>query len=141
MVDSIDSNGVEFSSVGSYEITADEFIQFSFTTSDTNLNQITDMQPTWILHDLEAGNSEDISDHMLQNALIWHATEVGDWKITAFMINDRGFNLTANFDVTVSHGVPVSLTLEQSVTTQDAGNFVDLLVTGTDSDGNQSLNL
>ena len=137
VVDSIDSNGVEFSSVGSYEITADEFIQFSFTTSDTNLNQITDMQPTWILHDLEAGNSEDISDHMLQNALIWHATEVGDWKITAFMINDRGFNLTANFDVTVSHGVPVSLTLEQSVTTQDAGNFVDLLVTGTDSDGNQ----
>ena len=53
------------------------------------------------------------------------------------MINERGFNLTANFDVTVSHGVPISLTLEQSVTTQDAGNFVDLQVTGTDSDGNQ----
>ena len=33
--------------------------------------------------------------------------------------------------------MPVSLTLQQSVTTQDAGNFVDLQVTGTDSDGNQ----
>ena len=137
VVDSIDSNGVEFSSVGSYDFTADDFIQFSFTTSDTNLNEIIDEQPTWILYDLGEDTSEDISDYMLQNGLIWHATEVGDWKITAYIINDRGFNLTANFDITVSHGAPVSLTLQQSVTTQDAGNFVDLQVTGTDSDGNQ----
>ena len=45
--------------------------------------------------------------------------------------------MTAKFDISVGHGVPISLSLQQSVSTQDAGNFVDLQVTGTDSDGNQ----
>ena len=74
---------------------------------------------------------------MEQNALIWQASEVGMWQISSFIVNNRGFNLTAQFDISVSHGTPVNLALLQSVTTQDAGNFVDLQVTGTDSDGNQ----
>ena len=45
--------------------------------------------------------------------------------------------MTAEFIISVEHGVPVSLTLQQSVSTQDAGNFVELQATGTDSDGNQ----
>ena len=74
---------------------------------------------------------------MQQNGLIWHAVDVGEYEITAYLVNNRGFNLSSEFIIVVGHGVPVSLALQQSVTTQDAGNFVDLQVTGTDSDGNQ----
>ena len=61
---------------------------------------------------------------MNQNALVWDATIVGEWLISAYLINDRGFNLTADFDVMVGHGIPVSLSLEQSVTTQDVGTLL-----------------
>ena len=137
LVTGIDSNGFAYSDVESFDITTDDFIDFEVSTTDTDLNIIDNPQVTWMIEDMSTGNVEDITGYMLQNGLVWDATIVGDWQISAYLINQRGFNLTAEFDIMVSHGVPVSLTLQQSVTTQDAGNFVDLQVTGTDSDGNQ----
>ena len=137
LVTGIDSNGFAYSDVESFDITTDDFIDFEVSTTDTDLNIIDNPQVTWMIEDMSTGNVEDITGYMLQNGLVWDATIVGDWQISAYLINQRGFNLTAEFDIMVSHGMPVSLTLQQSVTTQDAGNFVDLQVTGTDSDGNQ----
>ena len=137
LVTGIDSNGFAYSDVESFDITTDDFIDFEVSTTDTDLNIIDNPQVTWIIEDMSTGNVEDITGYMLQNGLVWDATIVGDWQISAYLINQRGFNLTQEFDIMVSHGMPVSLTLQQSVTTQDAGNFVDLQVTGTDSDGNQ----
>ena len=137
LVTGVDSNGFAYTDVESFDITTDDFIDFEVSTSDTDLNIIDNPQVTWIIEDMSTGNVEDITGYMLQNGLVWDATIVGDWQISAYLINQRGFNLTEEFDIMVSHGMPVSLTLQQSVTTQDAGNFVDLQVTGTDSDGNQ----
>ena len=137
IVSGIDSNGFNYDESEGFDITTDDFLDFDVTTSDTDLNIINNPQITWIIEDKSTGNIEDITSYMNQNALVWDATLVGEWLISAYLINDRGFNLTADFDVMVGHGIPVSLSLEQSVTTQDAGNFVDLQVTGTDSDGNQ----
>ena len=135
-VESTDSNGINYNNVELFDITSDEFVQFSFTMTDFDLNSIA-ISPLWVLENVDTGEITDITQDMGQNALIWHATEVGHWEITTYTINNRAFNLTAKFDIIVSHGAPVSLGLLQSVTTQDAGNFVDLQVTGTDSDGNQ----
>ena len=137
IVSGIDSNGFNYDESEGFDITSDDFLDFDVTTSDTDLNIINNPQITWTIEDKSTGNIEDITGYMNQNALVWDATIVGEWLISAYLINDRGFNLTADFDVMVGHGIPVSLSLEQSVTTQDAGNFVDLQVTGTDSDGNQ----
>ena len=56
----------------------------------------------------------DITDYMQQNALIWDAVGVGDYQMSAYLVNNRGFNLTAKFDISVGHGVPISLSLQQS---------------------------
>ena len=136
-VDSVDSNGLSYNELESYEITSDDFIQFSFTTYDGDGNEVSNNQPTWLLENVATGEITDISEAMFQNAYVWQATLVGDWQILTYLINQKGFNLSAEFDVSVSHGIPVQLTLQQTVTTQNAGDFVDLLVTGIDSDANE----
>ena len=136
-VSAIESNGVSYEDVDEFDITADDFVEFGVSTSDTDLNTIDNPQVTWLIEDKSTGSIEDITGYMQQNGLIWHAVDVGEYEITAYLVNNRGFNLSSEFIIVVGHGVPVSLALQQSVTTQDAGNFVDLQVTGTDSDGNQ----
>ena len=42
---SVDSSGVNYTNVELFEITADDFIQFSFTLTDFDLNQITNTKP------------------------------------------------------------------------------------------------
>ena len=136
-VSAIESNGVSYEDVDEFDITADDFVEFGVSTSDTDLNTIDNPQVTWLIEDKSTGSIEEITGYMQQNGLIWHAVDVGEYEITAYLVNNRGFNLSSEFIIVVGHGVPVSLALQQSVTTQDAGNFVDLQVTGTDSDGNQ----
>ena len=137
IVGASDSNGIPSTEVENFDITADDFIEFDVATSDTDLNIIDNAQVTWLIEQKSTGEVQDITAYMASNALVWNAVVVGDWEITAYIVNERGFNLTSQFDISVSHGVPVILALQQSVTTQDAGNFVDLQVTGTDADGNQ----
>ena len=101
---SIASSGVDYTNVELFEITADDFIQFSFTLTDFDLNQITNTKPSWTIENVDTGELSDITQYMEQNALIWQASEVGMWQISSFLINNRGFNLTAHFDISVSHG-------------------------------------
>ncbi len=136
-VSAIESNGVSYVDVDEFDLTADDFIQFGVSTTDTDLNVVNDAQVTWLIEDQLTNEIEDITNFMQQSALIWDAVGVGEYEITAYIVNNRGFNLTAKFDINIGHGVPILLTLQQSVSTQDAGNFVDLQVTGTDADGNQ----
>ena len=123
-----------------FSLTADDFIDFAVVTTDTDLNIVDDPQVTWLIKDKSTDISTDMTDYIQQNGYVWDAVSVGEYEITAYLLNNRDFNLTAKFDISVEHGVPISLSLQQSVSTQDAGNFVDLQVTGTDSDGINSLN-
>ena len=136
----IDSNGASYTEADMFSLTADDFIQFTVSTTDTDLNIVDDPQVTWLIKDKSTDISTDMTDYIQQNGYVWDAVSVGEYEITAYLLNNRDFNLTAKFDISVEHGVPISLSLQQSVSTQDAGNFVDLQVTGTDSDGINSLN-
>ena len=136
LVTAVESNGISYDDVDEFDITADDFIEFAISTSDADLNPITNPQVTWLLEDKNTDVVEDITDELLDNAFVWQAVNVGEFEITAYLVNNRGFNLTSDFVINIGHGVPIMLGLQQSVTTQDAGNFVDLQVTGTDADGN-----
>ena len=136
-VEATDSNGFNYDESESYQITSDDFVQFSFTTTDSNGNDVQDNQPTWLLENISSGEVIDISYILSQNGFVWQASSVGDWRISVFVINDKGFNLSTGFDISVTFGMPVELIVQQSATTQDAGNFIDLLVTGIDADGNE----
>ena len=136
-VTALDSNGQYYADVDVFSLTADDSIDFAISTTDTNLNVVDDPQVSWLIKDMSTDVVEDITTYMQENGLVWEAVNTGEYVITAFLVNDRAFNLTAEFIISVEHGVPVSLTLQQSVSTQDAGNFVELQTTGTDSDSNQ----
>ena len=138
-VTAVESNGISYDDVDEFDITADDFIEFAISTSDADLNVITNPQATWLLEDKNTDVVVDITDELLNNAFVWQAVNVGEFEITAYLVNNRGFNLTSDFVINIGHGIPIMLGLQQSVTTQDAGNFVDLQVTGTDADGNLTI--
>ena len=87
--------------------------------------------------DQSDGSQTDITEEINQNSLQWLATEVGDWSVFAYAVNNNGNNFSEHFDITVSHGIPVNIQIAQSASTQDAGDIRTLDVIGTDSDGNQ----
>jgi hypothetical protein len=137
IVSASDSNGNDYSAEDGFSVTADDYIQFEFSTSDFDLNSIEDAGETWILENLADGSITDITQLLDANSLLWNPDVVGDYLIAVYTINQRGFNLSSEFNVIVDHGTPVSLAITQSAGTQNAGDFVNLQVTGTDSDGNQ----
>ena len=137
IVSAFDSNGNQYSVQDGFSVTADDYIQFQFSTSDFDLNIIDDAGELWILQNLADNSVIDITQLMNQNSLLWNPDLVGDYLISVYTINQRGFNLSSQFNVDVDHGTPVSLEITQSATTQNAGDIVNLQVTGTDSDGNQ----
>ena len=51
-VEATDSNGFNYDESESYQITSDDFVQFSFTTTDSNGNDVQDNQPTWLLENI-----------------------------------------------------------------------------------------
>ena len=137
IVSGLDSNGNDYSAEDGFSVTADDYIQFQFATSDFDLNVIDDAGEVWILENLADNSITDITQLMDQNSLLWNPDLVGDYLISVYTINQRGFNLSSEFNVVVEHGTPVSLEITQSTNTQNAGDIVNLQVTGTDSDGNQ----
>ena len=132
-----DSNGNDYSEDDGFSVTADDYIQFQLSTSDFDLNVIDDAGEVWLLENLADDSITDITQLMNANSLLWNPDLVGDYLISVYSINQRGFNLSSEFNVIVTHGTPVSLEITQSTNTQNAGDIVNLQVTGTDFDGNQ----
>ena len=134
IVTAIDSKGVGYDIVDGFVITADEFIQFSIDMFDADGNAVS-VPIFWNIFNLENSVLTNITGDLSSN--IWDAALVGEYSISVYTINQRGFNLSSQFDIIVNHGAPVYLEVVQSTNTQNAGDFVTLQVTGTDSDGNQ----
>jgi len=122
-----------------YNISADHSIDFSVALSDGDLNPLGVGVLTWLFEDTDSGTVADFTTEFVANGYQWEATTVGNYRISAFIENADGFNYTRAVDISVYHGVAVSLDHELNTFDEDAGESIDITITGTDSDGNTFL--
>ena len=138
IVSAQNQDGVSYNDVTNFDITADGYISFDIQLTDSDSNELSTDLATWIMVDQSDDSQTDITDEINQNSMQWLATEVGDWSVFAYANKSDGTPIySENFDISVSHGIPVNIQIAQSSSTQDAGDIVTLDVIGTDSDGNQ----
>ena len=119
-----------------YNISADHSIDFSVSLSDGDLNPLDVDVLTWLFENTDSGEVTDFTTDFVANGYQWEATTVGNYRILAYVENADGFNYTRSVDISVYHGVAVSLDHELNTFDEDAGDDIDITITGTDSDGN-----
>ncbi len=119
-----------------YDISADQHIDFSVSLSDGDLNPLEASRLTWLFEDLDSGSIQDMTSTFEADAYHWEATTVGSYRITAFVVNAEGFNYSKQVDISVYHGIAVSLDHALDTLSEDAGESIDIIITGTDNDGN-----
>ena len=134
---------IDFSSISSddetglsaYDLTADDWIDFAASLSDSDQNPIDSSILKWILTDESTGEEYDITDD-IQNQGRWQAQWVGNFTIKAFNHSDSGYEVSDYVSITIHHGQAVSLLATVDANTATAGYEITISVTGTDSDGN-----
>ena len=119
-----------------YNISADHSIDFSVSLSDGDLNPLNVDVLTWLFEDTNSGVVTDFTSEFVANGYQWDATTVGNYRISAYVENADGFNYTRSIDISIFHGVAVSIDHELNTFDEDAGESIDITITGTDSDGN-----
>jgi hypothetical protein len=119
-----------------FEITSDDYIDFSSELSDIDTNSISSDLLGWELVNIDSGELLDITSLLTGNNMRWQANEVGNWSITAYAISESGYNITDGITLQVYHGIAVSLDAALDTFEQDAGAEIKITVTGTDADGN-----
>tara|TARA_B100000161_G_scaffold239590_1_gene191146 strand:+ start:45 stop:4559 length:4515 start_codon:yes stop_codon:yes gene_type:complete len=119
-----------------YNISADHSIDFSVALSDGDLNPLNVDVLTWLFEDTDAGTVTDITTDFVADGYQWEATTVGNYRLLAYVENADGFNYTRSVDISVYHGIAVSLDHALNTFDEDAGESIDISITGTDSDGN-----
>ena len=119
-----------------YNISADHSIDFSVSLSDGDLNPLDVDVLTWLFEDIDSGETTDMTTEFVAGGYQWEATTVGNYRILAYVENADGFNYTRSVDISIYHGVAVSLDHELNTFDEDAGESIDITITGTDSDGN-----
>ena len=119
-----------------YNISADHSIDFSVSLSDGDLNPLDVDVLTWLFEDIDSGETTDMTTEFVAGGYQWDATTVGNYRILAYVENADGFNYTRSVDISIYHGVAVSLDHELNTFDEDAGESIDITITGTDSDGN-----
>ena len=132
-MDSVASNGDTGTNL---EITADESITFDPSLSDGDLNEIGNGVLTWQFEDIDSGEIVNLTAELVANGYQWEATTVGTYRISAFVENTNGFNYTRSVEISVEHGVAVSIDHLLDTFDENAGESIDITITGTDSDGN-----
>ena len=134
---------IDFSSISSddetglsaYDLTADDWIDFAASLSDSDQNPIDSSILKWILTDEFTGEEYDITDG-IQAQGRWQAQWVGNFTIKAFNHSDSGYEVSDYVSITIHHGQAVSLLATVDANTATAGYEITISVTGTDSDGN-----
>ena len=120
----------------SYNISADHYVDFSVSLSDGDLNALDSSRLTWLFEDLNSGSVIDMTSTFEADAYHWEATTVGSYRITGYVVNADGFNYSKQVDISVYHGIAVSLDHALDTLSEDAGESIDIVITGTDDDGN-----
>lgn len=119
-----------------YDISADDSIDFSVSLSDGDLNPLDVNVLTWLFEDMDTGVVTDISTSFVADNYRWDATTVGNYTLLAYIENADGFNYSRSVEISVFHGIAVSLDHVVNTFDEDAGESIDISITGTDSDGN-----
>ena len=131
------ANNADATTGAVFEMTADYAVDFLSDLYDADNNRIDSDALTWLEVNEATGQVRDITTDLLLNDMRWDATTVGEWTIQAYSISGTGFNISDSITITVLHGVAVTVAADASLLTPTAGDRVDILVTGTDADGNQ----
>jgi len=138
-----DLDSVDMTATGSdgtpntaFDITADEFIDFTVELYDLDMNPIDPSVLVWYLTNLDSGESEIITDYLLNDNLRWNASLVGNWSISASAVNDAGYNVSDSVTMTILHGQAILVSAELDTAAQTAGGEITMIVTGQDADGN-----
>jgi hypothetical protein len=122
------------------QLTADENVNLNPVTRDLNQNLLSTDMLRWFIWDanspttlpsscVEWGN--ELTSDLQANGFVWEAGTEGTWKICA----SSGAYQTI-IEVTVAHGIAEVLSDENSGNTLVAGATLSILITATDSDGN-----
>lgn len=133
---SITATGADSLAKTAFDITSDEYIDFTSELTDLDGNPIDSSILSWYLTNLDSSNVTTITDELLANAMRWEATLVGNWSISASAVSDSGYLIEDLVTVSVVHGEAVTVEADLDTTTQTAGQEITLIVTGTDLDGN-----
>ena len=136
VVRAFDSNDVSYETNLKFDITADDNIRFEYESYDSDGNTVNNIDLWWSLVNTSDQSQTNITSELVQNGLIWEATDYGEWQISYYTSNQRGDIFSYTFDIDVDNGVPVSLVVEQNALTQEAGAITTLSVTALDNDGN-----
>ncbi|MDE0868946.1 MAG: hypothetical protein OSA21_01380, partial [Candidatus Poseidoniaceae archaeon] len=129
----IDSAG---SSNTAFDMTADEYIDFTVELSDLDTNPIDPSILVWYLTNLDSGEFEIITDSLMDTNMRWDASLVGNWSISASAVNDAGYNVSDAVTMIVHHGEAVLVFAELDTAAQTAGGEITMTVTGQDADEN-----
>ncbi len=117
-------------------IDADDDLTFipELTDSDGNIIDPSRITYTW------AGGPDgivNITSIIIGNGGIWEATAVGEQTITAWAISDAGYNISQTVAINVDYGKSQTVDIDVIADTAKAGDVYDIIITGTDADGNQ----
>jgi hypothetical protein len=121
----------------SQDIDADMSLNFLPQLTDSDGNIIDSSIISYRLTNTASGNSTDITGTLLASSGNWPATEVGEWSITAWAINDEGYEISETVDIIVRHGEAISVDAKVPADTATSGDNYGIEVIGTDSDGNE----
>ena len=121
----------------SCDMDADMSLNFVPTLTDSDGNIIDSSIINYRLTNTANGNTTNLTDAILAPSGNWPATEVGNWSITAWAINDEGYEISETVAIIVRHGEAVSVDAKVPANTAISGDTYGIEVTGTDSDGNE----
>lgn len=121
---------------GTYDLTADGWIDFSAELTDLDKNTIDSTILRWILIAESDGQETDITDFLMANSMRWQASDIGNFTIKATNLSDSGYEVSDSVSISVVHGQAVSLLASEDASTATAGYQITIAITGTDSDGN-----
>jgi len=119
-----------------YDITSDDWIEFSAELSDSEQNPIDSSILRWLLTEESSGEVTDITDELVANGMRWEAELIGNYTIKAFNNSQSGYEVGDSVSITVHHGRAVILSANEDANTATAGFEITIEITGEDSDGN-----
>jgi len=121
---------------GNYDITSDDWIEFSAELSDLDQNPIDSTILRWLLTEESSGEVIDITDELVANGMRWEAELIGNYTIKAFNNSQSGYEIGDSVSITVHHGRAVLLLANEDANTATAGYVITIEITGEDNDGN-----
>ena len=63
-------HGASYTEADMFSLTSDDFIQFTVSTTDADLNVVDDPQVTWLIKDKSTDISTDMTDYIQQNGYV-----------------------------------------------------------------------